>query len=208
MLYSVRWFVQCWIPTVHRSSLLSPLRRSHGLCVFILINTNTLRSLQRGCTKLLQLHGHCFDYASLLAKTPAQQPCMALCIWIPMLWGPCRGVVAATYVQSAKVNAIYNLHCAMCNRQSTIHMHCAMCDRQVTIHIVQSTIYNPHCTMCNLQSTIHIVQCPINNLQSTIHIVQSAIYNPQSKIYTVDCIDRGCCRPFAWGGLFRELEVP
>ena len=34
-----------------RASILIPLRRSHGLCVLILINTKTIRSLQRGCRK-------------------------------------------------------------------------------------------------------------------------------------------------------------
>ena len=172
---------------MHRSSLLRPLRRSHGLCVFILINTNTLRSLQRGCTKLLQLHGHGFDYASLLAKTPAQQPCMGFVYLntnaLRSLQRGCScNLCTKCEGQSAKINAIYNLHCAMCNRQSAIHMHCAMCHRQVTIHIVQcgiynlqstlynvqSTIYNPHCTMSNQQSTIYNPHCAISNLQSTI----------------------------------------
>ena len=228
MLYSVRWFVQCWIPTLHRSSLLRPLRRSHGLCVFILINTNALRSLQRGCTKLLQLHGHgsdcashlrllrsshawalcvcnceyharlwgpCrrvvgklqlamgFNYASLLAKTPAQQPCMQGFVYLntnalrSLQRGCSCNLCTKCEGQSAKIIAIYTLQSTLCDVQSTICNSHALCN-------VRSTSYNPHCTMCNLQS-IHIVQCAISNLQSTLYNVQSAIYNLQSTLYNV-----------------------
>ena len=66
-----------------------------------------------------------------------------------------EGIVATSYVRSVKakvqgstLSTIYNLHCAMCNRQS---------------------MYNPHCTMCNLQSTIHHpqLQCTTNQLASS-----------------------------------------
>ena len=69
------------------------------------------------------------------------------------------------------LSTIYNPHCAMCDRQSTIHIvQCGMdnlqstlCYGQSTIHIVLSTIHNPHCAKCDQHSTIRIVRGAIDN---------------------------------------------
>ena len=123
------------------SSLLRPLHRSHGLCVFMLINTNALRSLQRSCRKTVVAMGS--DCASILRPLRRSH---GLCVVITnalrslqrgcscKLCTKCEG-------QSAKVNVIYNLQSTLCN--------------------VRLTIYNPHCTIRILQSTIHIVQCTL-----------------------------------------------
>jgi len=59
------------------SSLLRPLHRSHGLCVFMLINTNALRSLQRSCRKTVVAMGS--DCASILRPLRRSH---GLCVFI------------------------------------------------------------------------------------------------------------------------------
>ena len=64
------------------SSLLRPLRRSHRLCVFTMIHTNALRSLQRGCRKTAVACPWVLTACMcIISKTPAQEP-WALCIYI------------------------------------------------------------------------------------------------------------------------------
>ena len=60
--------------------IIIPLRKSHGLCVSILINTNALRSLQRGSIGKLQL-AMGSDCASILIPLRRTH---GLCVFIPI----------------------------------------------------------------------------------------------------------------------------
>ena len=102
------------------ASILIPLLRSHGLCVFILIITNAMRSLQKGCSCKL-----CTKCEGQSAKVNA----------IYNLQSTLYNVQCTIYIVQC---AIDNLQSTLCNVRSTIYNpHCAKCDRQSTIHDVQ-----------------------------------------------------------------------